>query len=217
MSPRWFSTPRLTDWPSVAMWLWPWVEWIIWASLIPCGGGVEYLHRGLASRRRRRKGKSRIWDSKIWSRVPRHSDPRMTTLARASSNCKRQTLPLIRESAPHQQACNCLTVIKIWSWAPEGCFIPRQTRRLTVGRNIRLRLSESVVRYSPASKNVSRGHCRVVTSCVYVFSKSSHHSKPRLQSLTHVTYFPWQWHGTYVGRLCVQNAVSHHCWYRRYT
>jgi hypothetical protein len=27
---------------------------------------------------------------------------------------KRQTRPLVRESAPHQQACNCLTVIKIW-------------------------------------------------------------------------------------------------------
>jgi hypothetical protein len=34
-----------------------------------CGGGVEYLHRDPASRRRRRKGKSQIWDSKIWSRV----------------------------------------------------------------------------------------------------------------------------------------------------
>jgi hypothetical protein len=27
---------------------------------LPCGGGVEYLHRNPASRRRRRKGKSRI-------------------------------------------------------------------------------------------------------------------------------------------------------------
>jgi hypothetical protein len=63
----------------------------------------------------------------------------MTTLARARSNCKRQTRPLVRESAPHQQNRNCLTVIKIWSLAPDGCFIPRQTGRLTVGRNIRLR------------------------------------------------------------------------------
>jgi hypothetical protein len=36
-----------------------------------CGGGVEYFHRLPASCRRRRKGKSRIWESKIWSRVPR--------------------------------------------------------------------------------------------------------------------------------------------------
>jgi hypothetical protein len=35
---------------------------------------------------------------------------------------------------------NSLTVIKVWSWAPDGCFIPRQTGRLTVGRNIRFRL-----------------------------------------------------------------------------
>jgi hypothetical protein len=35
----------------------------------PSGGGVEYLHRVPASRRRRRKRKSRIWDSKIWSGV----------------------------------------------------------------------------------------------------------------------------------------------------
>jgi hypothetical protein len=80
----------------------------------PCGGGVEYLHRDPASRKRRRNGKSQIWDSKIRSRVPRGSDPRMTAL-RASSNCKRQTRPLVRESAPRQQTSNCPTVIKIWS------------------------------------------------------------------------------------------------------
>jgi hypothetical protein len=28
---------------------------------------------------------------------------------------KRQTRPLVRESAPHQQTCNYLTVMKIWS------------------------------------------------------------------------------------------------------
>jgi hypothetical protein len=61
----------------------------------PCGGGVEYLHRDPASRRRRRKGKSRVWDSKIWPRVL------MTALARASSNCKRQTRPLVREGTPN--------------------------------------------------------------------------------------------------------------------
>jgi hypothetical protein len=40
-------------------------------SQYPCGGGVEYLHRDPASRRRRQKGKSQIWDSKIGSQVPR--------------------------------------------------------------------------------------------------------------------------------------------------
>jgi hypothetical protein len=42
------------------------------------------------------------------------SDARMTALVRASSNCKRQTRPLVRESAPHQQTRNCV-IIKIWS------------------------------------------------------------------------------------------------------
>jgi hypothetical protein len=42
----------------------------------------------------------------------------MTALARVSGNCKRQTRPLIRESAPYQQTRNCLTVIKIWSLNP---------------------------------------------------------------------------------------------------
>jgi hypothetical protein len=105
-----------------------------------CGGGVEYLHRNLVSRRMRRKEKSRIWDSKIYSRVPGESEPKRTALARTRRNCKRRTGPLVRESAPHEQTRNCLTVIRIWSWAPDGCFIPKQTGRLIVGRNISLRL-----------------------------------------------------------------------------
>jgi hypothetical protein len=108
----------------------------------PCGDGFEYIHRSPASRMRRRKGnpvpegynwatlflgdintgtwssrlgESRIWDSKIWSRIPRDSDPRMTALARTSNNCKRQTRFLVTESAPHQLTRNCPTAIKIWS------------------------------------------------------------------------------------------------------
>jgi hypothetical protein len=40
------------------------------------------------------------------------------------------------EGVPHQQTRNCLTVIKIWSRATDWAFTPRQTGRLTVGRNI---------------------------------------------------------------------------------
>jgi hypothetical protein len=36
-------------------------------------------------------------DSKIWSRVQRDSNPKMTALARVSSNCKSQTRLLVRE------------------------------------------------------------------------------------------------------------------------
>jgi hypothetical protein len=102
---------------------------------------VECLHRIPASRRRRRKGKSRIWDSKIGSGVPRDSDPRMTALVRASSYYKRQTRPLVRGRAPHQQTRNHLTVMRIYSKAPDACSIPGQTGRLTVGRNISLTLT----------------------------------------------------------------------------
>jgi hypothetical protein len=111
----------------------------------------------------------------MWSCVPWDSDLRMTAPSRASSNCKRQTRPLIREGASHQQIRNCLAVIKIWSWAPDGCLTPRQTGRLTVGRNITLTLTVTLTRVavenvsrnrglgarqSPAGNDVSgRGHC----------------------------------------------------------
>jgi hypothetical protein len=64
----------------------------------------------------------------------------MNALARTNSYCKGQTRLLIRECTPHQRTRKCLTVINLWSWAPDGCFIPRQTDRLTFSRNIRLRL-----------------------------------------------------------------------------
>jgi hypothetical protein len=64
----------------------------------------------------------------------------MTALARASSNCKRQTRPLVREGAPHRQTGNCLTVAKIWSCPSRG-LTPRQTGPLTVGRTVTLTLT----------------------------------------------------------------------------
>jgi hypothetical protein len=104
-----------------------------------------------------------LWDSEVWSLVPWGSDPRMTALARSSSNCKQQTCPLVREGAPHQQTRNCLTEIKLRSWAPDGGLTPRQTYWLTVGRNVNLTLTlrvgswsnELVARQLPAGRNVS--------------------------------------------------------------
>jgi hypothetical protein len=52
-------------------------------------------------------------ENKSSDNVPLDSNPKTTALARASSNCKRQTRPLVIESAPHQQTRKCLTVIKI--------------------------------------------------------------------------------------------------------
>jgi hypothetical protein len=83
---------------------------IIYTSVYPCGGGFEYLHRDPASRRRRQKGKSQIWDSKIWSRVSNDSDPRKATLVKASRIYNRQTRPRVREGAPEKQDHNSQSV-----------------------------------------------------------------------------------------------------------
>jgi hypothetical protein len=72
------------------------------------------------SGRRRRKGKSQNWESKIWSRDLRDSDLRKTALARTSSIYKRQTRPLVREGTPQKQDPNCQTIINTWPWAPDG-------------------------------------------------------------------------------------------------
>jgi hypothetical protein len=96
---------------------WRHVSWINNLSLGKTYG-FKYLHRDPASRRRRRKGTSQIWDSKICPRVPRDSDPRKTMLKRASNIYQRQTSPLVREGAPQKLDRNCQRVIKIWSWAP---------------------------------------------------------------------------------------------------
>jgi hypothetical protein len=76
------STPRLADWPTVSRNVT--LTLTLKQFLHPCGGGFEYFHCDPASRRRRQKGKSQIWDSKIWSRVQRDYNPRKTMLARAS-------------------------------------------------------------------------------------------------------------------------------------
>jgi hypothetical protein len=79
------------------------------------------------------------------SRVPRDSDPRKTTLARASSIYKRQTRPLVREGAPQKQHRNCqrviwgstpgltdwLTSVAVWLWLWEenwGSLLRRQLK-----------------------------------------------------------------------------------------
>jgi hypothetical protein len=63
-----------------------------------------------------------------------------------SSGCNRQTRPLVREGAPYRQARKSQTIIKIWSYAPDRGLIPRETGRLTVGRNITVLFSSVVCR-----------------------------------------------------------------------
>jgi hypothetical protein len=55
----------------------------------PCGCGVEYLHRYPASRKRRRKGKSQIWDSKIWSQVPKGLGPEKDCAGKRQQHIKK--------------------------------------------------------------------------------------------------------------------------------
>jgi hypothetical protein len=88
--------------------IWPWVPaWLDaksdHAGWLPAVSYCSALLCSMGSRSRRRKGKSRIWDSKIWSRVPRDSDPRKTALTRASSIYETQTCPLVREGTPTER------------------------------------------------------------------------------------------------------------------
>jgi hypothetical protein len=81
---------------------------VIW---LPCRGGVEYFLRSPASRRRRRKGKSRIWDSK-YGGESRGTRTQELLYWRAPAAIVNDRPVLSSESAPHQQTRNCLTVNK---------------------------------------------------------------------------------------------------------
>jgi hypothetical protein len=50
--------------------------------------------------------------------------------------CELDTRPLVREDAAHQQTRKCVTEMKMWLWALDGCLTPRQTARMTAGRNV---------------------------------------------------------------------------------
>jgi hypothetical protein len=65
----------------------------------------------------------------------------MTALAKASSNCKRQTHPLVWEGTPYRKPASVCRYKNIWSWAPGGGLAPRQTSPLTVGCSITVTLN----------------------------------------------------------------------------
>jgi hypothetical protein len=138
---------------------------IVWVSEKPCGGGVQYLHRDPASRKRRWNRKSQIWECKIWSRVPRNSEPRKTALGRPSSIYKRRTRPLVREGAPQKQDHNCQIVIaKYLVMSPRWGSIPRITDWLTVSHNVTLTLTSESVEFRDASLPVYELGSRKVES-----------------------------------------------------
>jgi hypothetical protein len=68
----------------------------------------------------------------------------------ASLHCKLQTRPLVREGASHQQTLQLSKndqreKEKNWSRVPDGCLRPRWTGRLTVGRNMTLILTLTLI------------------------------------------------------------------------
>jgi hypothetical protein len=65
---------------------------------------------------------------------------------------------LVREGAPHQQNHKCFIEIKIRSWTPDECLTPRETGRLTVGRNMTLTLTDRLT-------NVKLG-CLHTAACI---------------------------------------------------
>jgi predicted alpha/beta hydrolase len=73
-----------------------------------------------------------------------------------SSICKRQSRTFFIESAPYEHIRNCLTVIQIWSRAPDVCLTARQTGRLIIGRIIALTwtmsLESETVKYDHRSR-----------------------------------------------------------------
>jgi hypothetical protein len=81
--------------------------------------GVECLHRGPASCRRRRRGKFRIWDGEVWSgsRGTRSRDwLRWRGLAAVVGGG-----PVFSsEGAPRDS----LTVVEVWSWSPRDSTRP---------------------------------------------------------------------------------------------
>jgi hypothetical protein len=98
----------------------------LWSLRKVCGGGVEYLHRNPASGRRRQKRKSRIWDSKIWSRVPRESDPRMRWRKPAAIVNDRPILSSERMLCKDYDRRCSIEKKKIWPWVSRGST-PRRT------------------------------------------------------------------------------------------
>jgi hypothetical protein len=115
-------------------------------SVNPCGGEVEYLHRDPASRRRRRKGKSQIWYSKIRSQVPRDCDRERLRWQRPAAHTKDRPV-LSSEMASHGMKNVTVRRIpyserkKYLVISPRCGSTPRLTDWLTVSSNVTLTLT----------------------------------------------------------------------------
>jgi hypothetical protein len=110
-------------------------------SVLPCGGGVEYFHRDPASRRRRRKGKSRVWDSKIW--FESQGTPTEKECAGKGQQHIQKTDPPARQRGRpiKKQDRNRPNSTKNLVMSPRWGSTPRLTDWLTVSRNVTLTLT----------------------------------------------------------------------------
>jgi hypothetical protein len=70
----------------------------------------------------------KLWHSKLWSGVPRDSDPRMTVLARTSINLPSRPRSVVPSSLTTQSESGNR---KIWSWVPWDAELRMCWRRPT--------------------------------------------------------------------------------------
>jgi hypothetical protein len=86
---------------------------------------------------RARFGEFQIWGSKVQSWVLQDSDLKVNVLASPSSSYRLQTTSYYQ----CQQTHSSLTVINIWSWAPDGCLTPRLADWLSAVTQLQLQAS----------------------------------------------------------------------------
>jgi hypothetical protein len=112
----WGSTPRLTDWPSVAMWLWLQVPA---NSFTRVEAGSNTSTETLRVVGGDEKGSLKSETVK-YGRDSQGTRTRERLHWQGPGIYKGQTHPLVREGAPQKQDRNYQTVINIWSWATDG-------------------------------------------------------------------------------------------------
>jgi hypothetical protein len=81
----------------------------------PCGGGVEYLHRDPASRKRRRKGSLKSETVKYGHESYGTRTRKWLRWRGPAATVNDRPVHFVREGAPNQQTRNCQTITKIWS------------------------------------------------------------------------------------------------------
>jgi hypothetical protein len=111
-------------------------------------------------------GEPPIWDSKMWSRVPRELDMRLTALARGSSNCKRQTRPLVGEDVIYELWKQVEK--NSWSWVSSGLSPRRSDWRYTARRKVTLTMN--IVKDRPV---LSSGRAPHINKPATVWQKES--------------------------------------------